>query len=672
MLEVGVLGFQEVAARINGDKDAGKMYGFKSTVASHHDELRERQMLRVGDRSSESTWIINVRLDFALRRRRRHIQPLDFQRLAPIELENATVSNNNLELRSGEKDGYASGAGESLSTAASPVERDLGGSDLEEEKEMKQQQGDKRRESSRLRVKPSKFRESSIPVTVLPRAKVDHKGGSDDGSSSMEIMVPVEVKPSLLAGQSLTHLDFDVDKPPSHTWRRHHIKGMQHKPSRSSDTLGSTHESFTSSSPRKALEDNGLKAALAVLKRVMQIKSAEPFNEPVDPMALGIPDYFDVIKEPMDFASIREALESGTKYNSAQEVYEDVQLIWSNCRQYNQEGDPIMDIMKTAETVFNRHWNAAGLQEYVSSSKSIPMIQAVQEGNNEGDSDQEDDMEEEEEEDDVVEDPRRRYTESKATQKHLKAVKVVHFDTPLSKTKGRKDDAKKEQQAEVQVQMQSELEVDPPLTDTETPSYDSPTPSASKRRTFGTAHHKPDCICVVCTGRRRKLAKLALVQEKRDRDGNEEQLVDETMGSAPVLGSKKKKKEPKLRIAEKTGKKSDVSGNAVNAASTPGDSDSVVPDLLNDYTSDPEPTVGTSVAAKADGRQFYPANYELPLRKVSPAVLQIGQYLFGSTRPSPTVNRNSPAKERRHSLLRRRMLEAVELMAWSEKKPAQV
>ncbi|KAL2651968.1 hypothetical protein R1flu_020096 [Riccia fluitans] len=634
-----------VAAGIDGAKDAEEMSGFSTRVVSRHDGLLKGQMLREFDFTSRRVWIINVRLDFAPRRRR-HIQAFDLGKEV-LELDNAS-GRNNLEVKTGEKDGYSS-AGEALSTAASPVERELS-TDLEGPQEMRQQ-GDKRRESSRLRIKPSKFREC-LPVTVLPKGK-DYKG-SDDGSSSMEIMVPVEVQTSL-AGHSLTQVDFEIDKP-SHTGRRP-FKGL-HRPSRSSETLGSTHES--SSSPRKAFEDNGLKAALAVVKRVMQIKSAEPFNEPVDPVALEIPDYFDVIKEPMDFGTIREALESGIKYASAHEVFEDVQLIWSNCRKYNQEGDPIMDIMRTAETVFNRHWNAAGLQDYISSTLTVPRIKAVQEENDEEDSGEEDDMEEEEEE----EDPRRKYRESKATAK-LKAVKIVHFDTPASRTKAKKSDVK--QQAELE--LLSEPEAEPPVMDVEVPLYDSPPPSASKRRTFGTAHHKADCICVVCVGRRRKLAKLALVQED-DKDGDEEQLLDENVDSAAAHESRNKK-QPKLRISEKTGKKSDASGSAVATPASLGDPDSVVPDLCKGNTSDPEPTVPMPMP-KTDGAGFYPANYELPLRKVSEAVLEMGQYLFGPTRRPPMGVQNLPADKRRHSALKKRMIEAVESMAWSEKKPAQV
>ncbi|CAH1450690.1 unnamed protein product [Lactuca virosa] len=54
-----------------------------------------------------------------------------------------------------------------------------------------------------------------------------------------------------------------------------------------------------------------LNASLEVIKKIMKMDAAEPFNAPVNPVALGIPDYFDVIKTPMDFGTICSNLEKG-------------------------------------------------------------------------------------------------------------------------------------------------------------------------------------------------------------------------------------------------------------------------------------------------------------------------------------------------------------------------
>lgn len=107
--------------------------------------------------------------------------------------------------------------------------------------------------------------------------------------------------------------------------------------------------------------EKDLNDALAVIKKVMKMDAAEPFNAPVNPIALGIPDYFDVIDNPMDFGTICHDLERGLKYMNSEDVYKDVQFIWENCYTYNNKGDYIIDLMKRVKKNFMKYWLAAGL-----------------------------------------------------------------------------------------------------------------------------------------------------------------------------------------------------------------------------------------------------------------------------------------------------------------------
>lgn len=63
----------------------------------------------------------------------------------------------------------------------------------------------------------------------------------------------------------------------------------------------------------------------------------------VDAKALGLDDYHDVIQHPMDLGTIKNRLtEVPAVYYNAAEVLKDVQQVWSNCRNYNDDDDPIM------------------------------------------------------------------------------------------------------------------------------------------------------------------------------------------------------------------------------------------------------------------------------------------------------------------------------------------
>ncbi|XP_028079211.1 bromodomain-containing factor 1-like [Camellia sinensis] len=120
--------------------------------------------------------------------------------------------------------------------------------------------------------------------------------------------------------------------------------------------------------PKSPLQDplykeQELKAALAVIRKVMKMDSARPFNLPVDPIALGIHDYFDVIDTPMDFGTICKNLENGVRYKNSKDVFGDVQYVWENCSKYNGEGHHISELMKRVKKNFTKYWTEAGLYE---------------------------------------------------------------------------------------------------------------------------------------------------------------------------------------------------------------------------------------------------------------------------------------------------------------------
>lgn len=79
---------------------------------------------------------------------------------------------------------------------------------------------------------------------------------------------------------------------------------------------------------------HGVKKCHSILKGLMANPKAAPFLAPVDPVALGIPDYFHVIKEPMDLGTIRQNLESGC-YLDIDVFADHVRLVFRNAMLYN-------------------------------------------------------------------------------------------------------------------------------------------------------------------------------------------------------------------------------------------------------------------------------------------------------------------------------------------------
>lgn len=76
-----------------------------------------------------------------------------------------------------------------------------------------------------------------------------------------------------------------------------------------------------------------------------------PFQEAVDPVQFNLPDYFDVIKEPMDFATINSNIVHGI-YSERMEVLEDIRLTFKNARLYNGDDSDVGRCAQSMEAVF--------------------------------------------------------------------------------------------------------------------------------------------------------------------------------------------------------------------------------------------------------------------------------------------------------------------------------
>ncbi|CAM8903332.1 unnamed protein product [Rhodiola kirilowii] len=94
-----------------------------------------------------------------------------------------------------------------------------------------------------------------------------------------------------------------------------------------------------------------------VLKKLMSHKSGWPFLVPVDPVELFIPDYFNVIKHPMDLGTIKSKLEKN-KYTEVDEFAADVRLTFSNAMKYNPPGNFVHVMAKELSDLFNTMWKS--------------------------------------------------------------------------------------------------------------------------------------------------------------------------------------------------------------------------------------------------------------------------------------------------------------------------
>jgi len=66
------------------------------------------------------------------------------------------------------------------------------------------------------------------------------------------------------------------------------------------------------------------------------------FHQPVDIEGLGLKDYLTIISKPMDLGTVLKNLDDG-QYLKVTNALDDIQLIWDNCKKYNQEGSVLIN-----------------------------------------------------------------------------------------------------------------------------------------------------------------------------------------------------------------------------------------------------------------------------------------------------------------------------------------
>ena len=95
-----------------------------------------------------------------------------------------------------------------------------------------------------------------------------------------------------------------------------------------------------------------------VMPAIWAHKFTWPFKKPVDAIKLGIPDYHTIIKQPMDFGTIRKRL-TQKYYWSGSECQDDIRLVFWNCFTYNKPELDISIMGRTLEKVSRNNFGTA-------------------------------------------------------------------------------------------------------------------------------------------------------------------------------------------------------------------------------------------------------------------------------------------------------------------------
>ncbi|XP_057326892.1 bromodomain-containing protein 4-like isoform X2 [Microplitis mediator] len=103
---------------------------------------------------------------------------------------------------------------------------------------------------------------------------------------------------------------------------------------------------------------DALKSCNEILKELFSKRHsgyAWPFYKPVDAELLGLHDYHDIIKKPMDLGTVKTKMDS-REYKTAQEFAGDVRLIFTNCYKYNPPDHDVVAMARKLQDVFEMRY----------------------------------------------------------------------------------------------------------------------------------------------------------------------------------------------------------------------------------------------------------------------------------------------------------------------------
>ncbi|KAI9318354.1 Bromodomain-containing protein [Dichotomocladium elegans] len=137
-------------------------------------------------------------------------------------------------------------------------------------------------------------------------------------------------------------------------------------PSSASDTVTTTIHDGSQSQSMPLIDKQ---FCMATLKSLKKSRRAIAFLAPVDPVALNIPDYFDIVKHPMDLGTIETKL-IHDQYSSLDAFKSDMELMFYNCHLYNHATDPVTQDAKKLEEIFHRALEKRDASKHNASSSS--------------------------------------------------------------------------------------------------------------------------------------------------------------------------------------------------------------------------------------------------------------------------------------------------------------
>ncbi|XP_013769098.1 CREB binding protein b [Pundamilia nyererei] len=180
--------------------------------------------------------------------------------------------------------------------------------------------------------------QQALPDMSSTEAKSEVKDEEDD-SSSLKTQNDVKMEEEETKPPVVKKEEPDAAEPKQEPMETEEKKPeVKTEPKEEEESGANSTSTTTAQSRKKIFKPEELRQALMPTLEALYKQDPEslPFRQPVDPMLLGIPDYFDIVKNPIDLSTIKRKLDTG-QYQEPWQYVEDVWLMFNNAWLYNRK-----------------------------------------------------------------------------------------------------------------------------------------------------------------------------------------------------------------------------------------------------------------------------------------------------------------------------------------------
>lgn len=118
-----------------------------------------------------------------------------------------------------------------------------------------------------------------------------------------------------------------------------------------------------------------MRSCRQILMKMMKKKNGHVFNTPVDVKGMGLYDYYDIIKHPMDLGTVKLRLDRN-EYRTPQDFAADVRLTFNNAMAYNPKGQFVHSVAEEFLCYFEELFKPA-YKKYEAADRKVASFMQV-------------------------------------------------------------------------------------------------------------------------------------------------------------------------------------------------------------------------------------------------------------------------------------------------------